>query len=309
MNEHIQQFTPIAGGCFRDTSTRYKTVGGQWCFLEFTPILNPALPPDPETGADRLSVDAYGYESTYDIRDWQGANALAIASLLAGGGWRLPSVVEEVSLRDYDSWAPACKVPGSPPGGFVITRTRGAVSPYNQGAQVLFVSGHFPNSDGSTKGLARGVRFVSVADGSPVTGDYAPELVSIGAGCFRNASATYQNQSGQWCFLECTPVFGPLEAQEEDETFSRDDAFAVVASSPISGGGWRASSIKEEVSLRTYLPPSGIPGDPDVFLITRSSPRINGNTWGIGLSDGAAGLTPKNQDRYFVRGSRLTPST
>lgn len=290
MNEHIQQFSPIAGGCFRDASTMNKTEGGQWLFMEFTPILNPV--------SESPFADIYGFASIFDIRDWQGANALATGSALAGGGWRLPSVVEEVSLRDYDAWAPACKVPDSPVGGFVISRTR-AAAPANYGPIVLFVSGGFPNADGSTKGLARGVRYVSTADATPVAHDRQPQIVPIGDSCFRDAATMYKNQSGQWCFLECTPVFGPLE------DLTKDEAFAVVTGSTLAGGGWRVSAVKEEVSLRTYFPLSGVPGDPDAFLTTRSSP-MGANIWGISLDSGEAGITAKSQDRFFLRGSRLT---
>lgn len=92
-------FTPIADGCFRDTTRLIRNATGEWCWFEFTPILNPKSKKMPSEGRD-----------------------LVAKCTLAGGGWQPTSPSEEVGLRNYKKYGPASDIPGDPKSGYVITR-------------------------------------------------------------------------------------------------------------------------------------------------------------------------------------------
>jgi hypothetical protein len=130
-------FTPIADGCFRDTSRLLRDEQGQLCWLEFTPILNP----------DNTLTPAK-------------ARALAEKCELAGGGWRATTAQEEFGLRNLAKYEPASDIPGDPDSGYVITSTDEVSPPSGFVWAVTLLYGYVAYVHPDDNGFVRGGRLV-----------------------------------------------------------------------------------------------------------------------------------------------------
>ncbi|MGD0677088.1 MAG: DUF1566 domain-containing protein [Polyangiaceae bacterium] len=75
----------------------------------------PGIVADKVTGLEwQMTVDS-------NTHDWSDAMSYCSSVTLAGGGWRLPTRIELVSILDYTAISPAIDTnafPGTPPGGY-----------------------------------------------------------------------------------------------------------------------------------------------------------------------------------------------
>lgn len=134
------KFIPIADGCCRDVSRQYLRDDGVWCFLEWTPTLNPD---------NRLPF----------------AEAVSLAQQceLAGGGWSAPDAHQLQSIVDYSRFDPAIdtSVPTfADTKGWYWTGTVDPSSPSGGAYGVYFLDGCLGWGGHGLQGFVRACRLV-----------------------------------------------------------------------------------------------------------------------------------------------------